>query len=219
MGKDYAAFLKKRSLLEEEHAQGLKKLCKSAHETIRRPENRQGSYAHNFEEVTRIHDRMADNGSKFYLSLHQMHEDLQELAVEKERGRKQWKQSGLNAEKRVQDAEVAMDKAKSKYDSLAEDYDRARTGDKQSGRVFGLKGPKSAAQVEEDLNRKVQGADADYAQKVKTAQSIRQELVITLRPLTVRAIQDLINECDSGLTLQMQKFGMLDPTLSSRRSP
>ena len=193
--------------MEEEHAQGLKKLCKSTHETIRRPENRQGSYAHNFEEVTRIHDRMADNGSKFYLSLHQMHEDLQELAVEKERGRKQWKQSGLNAEKRVQDAEVAMEKAKSKYDALAEDYDRARTGDKQSGRVFGLKGPKSAAQVEEDLNRKVQGADADYAQKVKTAQNLRQELVITLRPLAVRAIQDLINECDSGLTLQMQKFG------------
>jgi hypothetical protein len=26
-----------------------------------------------------------------------------------------------------------MGKAKAKYDSLAEDYDRARTGDKQSG--------------------------------------------------------------------------------------
>ena len=135
-----------------------------------------------------------------------MHEDLQDLAAEKERGRKQWKQTGLNAEKRVQDAEVAMDKAKTRYFSLAEDYDRARTGDKQGGR-FGLKGPKSAAQVEEDLHRKVQAADTDYASKVQTAQSLRRELVSTSRPQAIQALEQLINECDAGLTLQMQKFG------------
>lgn len=150
---------------------------------------------------------MADNGIQFALSLHQMHEDLHDLAANMERGRKSWKQTGLSAEKRVQDSESMMEKAKTKYDSLAEDYDRARTGDKQSGRVFGLKGPKSAAQHEEDLHRKVQAADADYASKVQTAQSQRQELVSILRPQTVKALQDLVKECDSGLALQLQKFG------------
>lgn len=153
-----------------------------------------------------IHDRMADNGIQFALSLHQMHEDLHELAADKERGRKQWKQTGLTAEKRVQDSESAMEKARSKYNSLAEDYDRARTGDKQSAR-FGLKGVKSAAQVEEDLQRKVQAADADYSSKVQTALGMRRELVTTSRPQAVQAVQQLINECDSGLVLQMQKFG------------
>ena len=150
---------------------------------------------------------MADNGVQFALSLHQMHEDLQDLAANMERGRKQWKQNGLSAEKRVQDSEALMDKAKAKYNSLAEDYDRARTGDKQSGRVFGLKGPKSAAQHEEDLQRKVQQADADYQSKVQTAKSQRQELVNAQRPQAIKALQDLVNECDSGLTLQLQKFG------------
>ena len=205
--QEFAAFLKKRSTLEEEHAQGLKKLCRTSHESARRLDNRQGSYVQNYDEVIRIHDRMADNGIQFALSLHQMHEDLHDLAANMERGRKSWKQTGLSAEKRVQDSESMMEKAKSKYDSLAEDYDRARTGDKQSGRVFGLKGPKSAAQHEEDLNRKVQAADADYLSKVQTAQSQRQELVSTLRPQTVKVLQDLIKECDSGLTLQLQKFG------------
>jgi hypothetical protein len=208
--QEFAAFLKKRSTLEEEHAQGLKKLCRSSHEAARRPDNRQGSYAQNYNEVIRIHDRMADNGIQFALSLHQMHEDLHELAVNIERGRKHWKQSGLNAEKRVQDSESMMEKAKAKYDSLAEDYDRARTGDKQSGRVFGLKGPKSAAQHEEDLNRKVQAADSDYSIKVQTAKAQRQELVSTLRPQAINALQDLVNECDSGLTLQLQKFSELN---------
>ena len=159
---------------------------------------------------------MADNGIQFALSLHQMHEDLHDLVANMERGRKSWKQTGLTAEKRVQDAESMMEKAKAKYDSLADDYDRARTGDKQSGRVFGLKGPKSAAQHEEDLHRKVQAADADYASKVQTAQSQRQELVSTSRPQTLKALQDLTRECDSGLTLQLQKFGKFPrPDLSA----
>ena len=205
--REFAAFLKKRSTLEEEQAQGLKKLCRSSHESARRPENRQGTYSQNYDEIIRIHDRMADNGIQFSLSLHQMHEDLHDLAGNMERGRKLWKQNGLAAEKRVQDSETLMEKAKAKYNSLAEDYDRARTGDKAAGRVFGLKGPKSAAQHEEDLQRKVQQADSDYSSKVQSAKSQRQELLSTLRPQAIRALQELITECDSGLTLQLQKFG------------
>ena len=193
--------------MEEEHAQDLKKLCRTTHEGIRRPEHRQGSYAQQFDEFTKSHERMADQGLQFAQSLHQMHDELIDVTTISERGRKHWKNIGLTAEKRVQDAETAMDKAKSKYDSLAEDYDRARTGDKQSGKKFGLKGPRSAAQLEEDLQRKVQASDSDYAGKVQTANAQRQELLTTLRPQGVRALQDLIRECDSALTMQMQKFG------------
>lgn len=156
--------------------------------------------------MNKIHDRMADHGLQFAVSLHQMSEDLNELSSNIERGRKQWKQNGLLAEKRVQDAETMAEKAKSKYESLAEQYDRARTGEKASGK-FGLKGPKSAAQQEEDLLRKVQQADSDYATKVQSAQTQRQELIASLRPQAVGALQDLIKECDSAATLQLQKFG------------
>ncbi|KAF2228789.1 beta-chimaerin [Viridothelium virens] len=211
--RDFAAFLKKRSSLEEDQAQGLKKLCKSTHDGLRRPEGRQGTYSRQFDELTRMHERMADNGMQFALSLHQMHEDLNELANNMERGRKNWKQTGLNAEKRASDAEASMEKAKSKYESLAEAYDRARTGDKSSGRAFGIKGPKSAAQHEEDLQRKVQAADADYKSKVEAAQTQRQELLNSSRPQAVRALQELITECDSALTLQLQKFASFNEKL------
>lgn len=154
-----------------------------------------------------IHERMADNGAQFAISLHQMHEDLLDLVANLERNRKHWKTTGLAAEQRVADTEAAMRKSKAKYDSLADDYDRARTGDRQAGKKFGLKGPKSAAQHEEDLLRKVQAADADYSQKVQVAQGQRAELWSKLRPEAVKAVEDLIKECDSALTLQMQKFG------------
>ncbi|KAK8230423.1 hypothetical protein HDK90DRAFT_417866 [Phyllosticta capitalensis] len=211
--KDFSTFLTKRSKLEEEHAQGLKKLCRATNESLRRHDSRQGSYLHQFEEGTRLHERMGDNGMQFALSLHQMHEDLTELTNNVEKGRKQWKSTGLASEKKVSDAIQQMEKAKAKYDSLAEDYDRVKTGDKTAGRVFGIKGPKSAAQHEEDLHRKLQTADQDYKSKVETAQMLRTELVERLRPQAVSNIMELIKECDSALILQMQKFATFNEKL------
>jgi hypothetical protein len=207
IGQEFALFLKKRSTIEEEHSNGLKKLCRTTAESIRRPDQRHGSFLQSYEEITMIHERMADNGAQFAISLHQMHEDLLEIASSMERNRKHLKQIGLAAEQRVADTEAAMRKSKAKYDALADDYDRARTGDRQAGKKFGIKGPKSAAQHEEDLLRKVQNADADYATKVQAAQGQRAELWSKLRPEHVKALEDFIKECDSALTLQMQKFG------------
>ncbi|PQE15181.1 hypothetical protein CJF32_00007815 [Rutstroemia sp. NJR-2017a WRK4] len=211
--KEFALFLKKRSTMEEEHSNGLKKLCKATGDSIRKPEHRHGSFLQSYEEIINIHERMAENGAQFGMSLHQMHEDLIEMASNIEKGRKHWKNTGLAAEQRAADAEAAMRKSKAKYDSLADEYDRARTGDRQPGKIFGLKGPKSAAQHEEDLLRKVQAADADYASKVQIAQSQRSELWSKLRPEAVRALEDLIQECDSALTLQMQKFASFNEKL------
>ncbi|ESZ89639.1 hypothetical protein SBOR_9977 [Sclerotinia borealis F-4128] len=211
--EEFALFLKKRSIMEEEHSNGLKKLCKATGDSIRKPEHRHGSFLQSYEEVLIIHERMAENGAQFGVSLHQMHEDLIEMASNIEKGRKHWKNTGLTAEQRAADTEVAMRKSKAKYDALADEYDRARTGDRQSGKIFGLKGPKSAAQHEEDLLRKVQAADADYASKVQAAQSQRTELWSKSRPEAVKALEDLIQECDSALTLQMQKFASFNEKL------
>ena len=208
--QEFSQFLKKRAQLEEEHANSLKKLCKSSHENMQRGEHRGGTFGKAYEEMLMVHERMADNGLMFATSLHQMSEDLNELAQVADKSRKGWKQSGLAAEQRVAELEAAMRKSKSKYDALAEEYDRARTGDtsgRQGGKMFGFKGHKSGAQHEEDLLRKAQAAEQDYQGKVQVAASERSELEAKTRPETVQALQDLIRECDSGFALQMQKFG------------
>ncbi|KAJ5668025.1 uncharacterized protein N7477_006595 [Penicillium maclennaniae] len=210
--RDFSTFLKKRGALEEEHAQGLRKLSKAVNDAANRSENRQGTYSSSYKEIHRLQERMADHGLQFSVSLQQMSDDLHELSSNIERGRKQWKQTGLAAEKKVIDAEAQAEKAKAKYDSFAEQYDRVRTGDKTGGK-FGLKGHKSAAQHEEDLLRKVQNADSDYQAKVQAAQTARQELVSTHRPQAVHNLQLLIAECDSGLTLQQQKFATFSEKL------
>lgn len=179
-------------------------------ENISKPEGRHESYQIQFEQVLHANERIADNGTQFGLALHAMHENLLQLANKMEGSRKTWKQSGLSAEQKVQDAEKLAEKAKAKYNQLAEDLDRVKTGDTGAGRKFGLKGPKSAAQHEEDLHRKVQAADQDYASKIQTAQSSRKELVTTSRPQAVAALVDLIKEVDAALTMEMQKFGKIE---------
>ncbi|KAK0749248.1 hypothetical protein B0T18DRAFT_406135 [Schizothecium vesticola] len=213
--KEFANFLRRRSALEEEHANGLKKLCRLSQDGLQRADTRGGTFAKAYEDMMTIHERMADNGLQFAMSLHQMHEDLLELAAIAEKSRKGWKQNGLVAEQRVAELETAMRKSKAKYDSLAEEYDRARTGDtthRQGGKMFGFKG-KTGPQHEEDLLRKAQAADQDYMSKVQTVQTERGELLSKTRPETVKALQDIVKECDSGVVLQMQKFASFNEKL------
>ncbi|RFU34467.1 hypothetical protein B7463_g1860, partial [Scytalidium lignicola] len=211
--KEFASFLKERSSLEDKHANGLRKLCRSTTENIHKPEHRQHSFLRAYEETVTIHESMAENEAQFAISLHQMHDDIMEMISNIDRNRKHWKQQGLASEQRVADMENMMRKSKAKYDMLSDDYERAKTGDRQPGKKFGIKGPKSAAQHEEDLLRKVQAADSDYQSKVQTAQSQRAELISKLRPEAVKALQDLIKECDAALTLQMQKFASFSEKL------
>lgn len=210
--KEFATFLKKRALLEDEHSNGLRKVAKQTSEIMTRGDHLGGTFASAYAETMLIHERMADNGYQFGMSLQQMCEDLLELAAIAEKNRKGWKQNGLAAEQRVVDFDTAMRKSRIKYDQLAEEYDRVRTGDTSGRRGFGFKG-KSGAQHEEDLLRKVQAADQDYMVKVQSLQHERNELINITRPEAIRALQDIIRECDSGLALQVQKFASFNEKL------
>lgn len=212
--KEFANFLKKRAAIEEDNANGLKRLARTTSDNMRRSDHLGGSFAKAFDGMMGTHSRIAENGMQYAMSLLQMAEDLNELAAIAEKQRKGWKQDGLAAEHRAADVDAQMRKSQAKYHSLAEEYDRVRTGDGQKGgKMFGFKGPKSAAQHEEELLRKVQAADQDYKNKVQAYQQERGQLISTTRPEAIKALQDIVRECDSGLVLQMQKFASFNEKL------
>lgn len=70
---------------------------------------------------------------------------------------------------------------------------------------------RTGAQVEEDLKNRVSTADQEYAKQVQATNALRQELLGAQRPQAVKALKDLIYECDAALTLQLQKFGIYYP--------
>ncbi|KAM0439604.1 hypothetical protein ACHAPT_000696 [Fusarium lateritium] len=213
--KEFGLFLKKRSSLEEDHANSLKKLTRTTQEVMRRPDHRGGSFAGAYDAMASTHDRMAENGIEFANELHRMHDELIELANVAERSRKTWKANGLSAENKVSEMEQTMRKSKTKYDSLSDDYEKAKMGEaRQSGKMFGaLKGHKSAAQHEEDLLRKVQAADQTYKGHVQALQTEKAQLVASTRPEAVKALQESIREIDAGVSMQMQKFASFNEKL------
>lgn len=215
LAQEFANFLKKRAAIEEDNANGLKRLARTTSDNMRRSDHLGGSFAKAFDGMMGTHSRIAENGIQYAMSLLQMAEDLNELAAIAEKQRKGWKQDGLAAEHRAADVEAQMRKSQAKYHSLADEYDRVRTGDGQKGgKMFGFKGPKSAAQHEEELLRKVQASDQDYKNKVQAYQQERGQLISTTRPDAIKALQDIVKECDSGLVLQMQKFGEQRPRVA-----
>jgi len=209
--RDFSTFLKKRSTIAEEHASSLKRLCRATYESFVRNSNegRAGTYSSAVQGMTTLQERIADNHNNFALSLHQMYEDLNELGNHIDRGRRDWKSRGLAAEAKVTSAEAAAEKAQSKYNNLAEDLERVKTGEK-AGKSFGFKGIKTGSQHEGELLRKVQAADEDYSSKVQYSQSQRRELVQILRPQAIKALTELCTECDIALMAIMQKYGKLN---------
>ncbi|KAJ6264135.1 Beta-chimaerin [Drechslerella dactyloides] len=202
--RDFAGFLKKRAQIEEDHAFGLKKLCRITHDTIHRDDGpRRGTLMVGLEESNRIHDRLADNGIAFATGLNTMSEELTELANNIDRGRKQWKQAAVNSEKKGPDSFHLLEKLKMKSDGLAEEYERIRNGGR-SNKHFGLGGGRHP---EEDARRKLEMADMEYQKQVEVANRVHHDLFHNERPQTVKALRDMILECDAGLSLQLQKFG------------
>ncbi|KAF2397371.1 RhoGAP-domain-containing protein [Trichodelitschia bisporula] len=206
--KDASTFMKKRSNISDDEARECRRLIKSMTDSVHRGDSRQGTYRTALEQIAVLHDRMTDHETQFSLNVFQVHDDLNALAADMEKGRKHWKSLGISAEAKSAEAEAQLRKAKSKYDSLAEEYARVKTGDKTAGRHFGLKGPKSGAQHEQVLQGKVQAAEVDYKSKVQAAQQIRKELEDTVRPQVISSLQNLIQECDSGLTMSWQKYAV-----------
>lgn len=205
--REFSSFLRERCALEDRHAQGYKKLVRNTSESLRRAEARQGSYSRHFAETMQLNERLAENGLTFSSALHTMSEELRDVADNSERGRKQWKHSFIDAEKKLAEAESAQQKAKERYNNAAEQYDRARTGERAGGK-FSLKN-KDPAQREEVLKEKADALDKEYATKFEAAQSQRMEFEGQTRRQIVKALREIIDECDAAVAMQMAKLASI----------
>ncbi|KAK9351418.1 hypothetical protein V1523DRAFT_428073 [Lipomyces doorenjongii] len=213
-GKDFTAFIKARSTLEEQYARDLTRGLKSARESIQKSDNRSDSFSRKFEEATNMNEQLARQGLHYAGELSKMYDDLSDLCKSTERKRKELKQKATHDEKVVTDAEHAAEKSKAKYYSLCEEFHAARTNDptKRSGLKF--KGSKTNQQVVEDLEKKVKTADQDYRDKVNAAKVAYSQLVRSHRPENVRALRNTLAMFDTGLVLRFEDFANLTERLA-----
>ncbi|KAF5112591.1 hypothetical protein DV454_004132 [Geotrichum candidum] len=209
--KELAGYTKKRAAIEADRVADANKLGRHTKDAMRRDGGRQGTLVRQFDELIDANERIMDAVSVFVTALHAMHDELSELAKKNEKSRKALKESSMRDEKNLIEAEQNAEKARSKYVSLCEEMERLK--DPNKGAKFGFN-KKNTPQHEQELQTKINSAESEYRQRVYTAEKQRKDLVNQIRPQNVRKLMNHIMECDSGISLQLQKYSTLNEILA-----
>ncbi|KAJ1568787.1 hypothetical protein HK405_013811, partial [Cladochytrium tenue] len=120
--KDAAAFLRKRASMEEEYGRSMVKLV---HSYSRRKGRKEGSYNESWRRMLRVHERVGEARIKYGQNVAAVATELSRLHKSTARSRKRTKDAGQKLWKVVQDSVGSLEKAKSKYESCSEDWERS----------------------------------------------------------------------------------------------
>lgn len=117
-------FFKKRAVVEDEYGRTLQKTARSAHEAYALSDAKAGTFVTAWQSTMKLHDVIAENRLKFAARLNEMSEDLANLAKEVEKNRKATKDLATRYERALQESEMALEKAKTRFDSTHEELER-----------------------------------------------------------------------------------------------
>lgn len=205
--EEFAKFIKKKAILQQDFNEHLKKTSKSTQDILTNNSInlKKDSFMVNFEKIIKCDEKLSLNGDNFSKSLFQMYEELSALSNTMAKSRKSIKENYKRKEKEVIDSISNAEKAKNKYDNFCSELERLKTTD-PSKKTFTLKGSKTTTEQEEILNKKIEIADSDYRQKVATSTGLRSVYLDSFRPATAKNLKDIIIEIDIAMSLQLQKY-------------
>lgn len=117
-------FLKRRAIVEDEYGRALQKTARSAHETYALGDGKAGTFVSAWQSTMKLHDSVAENRIKFAARLHEMSDELGSLSKEVEKNRKATKDLASRYERALQESEMALEKAKTRFESTHEELER-----------------------------------------------------------------------------------------------
>ncbi|XP_037679973.1 rho GTPase-activating protein 45 isoform X2 [Choloepus didactylus] len=203
--KGLTAYLEKRTVLELEFAKGLQKIVHNCRPSVTQEPHMPllSIYALALEQDLEFGHGMVQAASTL-----QNQTFLQPLTLrrlEHEKRRKEIKESWHRAQRKLQDAEANLRKAKQAYTQRCEDHDKARflaakAEEEQAGAGPGAGGAASKAldkrrRLEEEAKNKAEEAMATYRTCVADAKTQKQELEDT-KVTALRQIQEVIRQSD-----------------------
>ncbi|EPQ31318.1 uncharacterized protein PFL1_06843 [Pseudozyma flocculosa PF-1] len=229
--REAATFLKKRAAIEEEYARNLTKLARSTLETYSMSDAKAGSYVGSWQSMMKTHEAVADNRIRFASKLTEMSDELNNLAREVDKSRKQTKETGQRLEKNLTDAEVGVEKARARFDATAEDLERLlllKSGEStkggelapggkrtlgkaigKSGLLFKNKNPQQILKQEEEIRARTSNASDAFRKEVLSTQGIRQEYFNLQLPRILRSLKESAEEIDNGTQYHLARYAFL----------
>ncbi|KAK4689393.1 Rho GTPase-activating protein RGD1, partial [Tremellales sp. Uapishka_1] len=122
--KQVAVFFRSRAEIEEKYARSLAELCRNTGDIYSRADCKAGTFVVAYQGSLKLQDALATNRIRFSQRLNEMSDELLGLAREGEKLRKMHKDNGARYQGILQESEMVMDKAKSRFDSTAEELER-----------------------------------------------------------------------------------------------
>ncbi|CAR30494.1 GTPase-activating protein RGD1 [Lachancea thermotolerans CBS 6340] len=206
--EEFTKFVRKKYLLEDVHAQELGKTYKNFFPDSSASSSLQKS----IHTVLEFDGKLSQVKHSYVKALHTMSDELGALLLTMTKMRKGLKENSRRLEKEVADAIHMAEKAKSRYNSLCQDWEKLRMADPTKTKLT-LRGSKTTREQEEDLLRKIDSADLDFKQKVDHSTSLRNTFLSRERPKIVSELKDLILELDTAMAIQLQKYTIWTETL------
>ncbi|KAF9181605.1 hypothetical protein BGZ51_005297 [Haplosporangium sp. Z 767] len=231
---DLMSFLKKRAVMEAEYGTNILKLASGLRESYRQqPEGgggggsntnahyKQGTYGDCWTHLLEMHERMGHNRLELSRDLQVVSEELLTIYKETDRSRKQFKEAGAKQERIVQEHEQNLEKAKQKYDSLTEEWERTilqKAADPSASKKTLTKGmnifrqPKSVGQLhrqEEEARAKATAAHEQYKAQLARTNETRQYYYAHALPSILKNLKDTIDESDLSLQYYLMRYGYM----------
>ncbi|SCU86927.1 LADA_0E01046g1_1 [Lachancea dasiensis] len=206
--EELTKFVRKKSYLEDVHAQELGKTYKNFFQDSTPASSLQRS----IHQVLDFDGKLAQVKHSYVIALQKMCDELGALLATMTKTRKGLKETSRRLEKEVADAIHLAEKAKNRYNSLCQDWEKLKMADPTKTKLT-LRGSKTTREQEEDLQRKIDGADLDFKQKVDHSTSLRNTFLNKERPKIVSELKDLVLEMDTAIAIQLQKYTIWTETL------
>ncbi|XP_057564832.1 rho GTPase-activating protein 45 isoform X2 [Hippopotamus amphibius kiboko] len=206
--KDLIGYLEKRSALEMDFAKGLQKIVQNCRQSVTQEPHMPllSIYALAMEQDLEFgHGLVQAVGT---LQTQTFMQPLSLRRLEHEKRRKEIKESWHRAQRKLQEAESNLRKARQAYVQRCEDHDKARflaarAEEEQAGAGPGAGGTASKTldkrrRLEEEAKNKAEEAMATYRTCVADAKTQKQELEDT-KVTALRQIQEVIRQSDQTI--------------------
>lgn len=210
--EELSKFVKKKAVIEDDHYNQLKKFSAHTRSAMKGSSKiKQDSLSLALDRIIGFDEKLFNVGNSYVTALNVMYDEISALVNTMTRTRKAIKEEARKKEKECQEAIMAADKARQKYNHLCEDLEKLKSSDPNK-KSFSLKN-KSAEQQEDDLQRKVDTADQEYKLRVAICKKLKDELLMMHRPNVSKRLKNLILEMDIAMNLQLQKYATWNETL------
>ncbi|CAJ0886377.1 5675_t:CDS:10 [Entrophospora sp. SA101] len=213
----------KASAIEESYGRELIKLAKNTQDKyLSKSDTKKGSYGDCWIDMMKLHESVGENRIRFAATIQEISDEALTLYKDTDKSRKNLYDSGQKHVKSIQEAERSLEKARGKYESNSEDWERLillKNGDtlppsmkSKTLKTIFSKQPKSPTQyskMEEDARNKAAAANRYYKSQLSGANLMRNEYYNIHLPRIITELKSVADECDAGLQYHLARYSYL----------